>query len=259
MTEFEPRIVGFLCKWCSYTCADLAGVSGIQYPPNLRVVRVMCSGQIDPAIVLSVLAWGADGVMVIGCKIGGVNCIPGNPQAKRKFSLTKRLLEKAGLEPGRLRIEWLSASDERRFARLVEEFTEQVRELGPSPLSGDSPDLDLHLNIQAAKAAAEAFRLRELVGKEEKLVAEGNVYGEPVKQEELDDLMAEAVESEYLRHKIHLALLEEPMSVKELSEKWGMDSRKVLEHIVAMRLRGWVEVQEIRGRSPIYRAQEVPR
>lgn len=258
MTEFEPRIVGFLCKWCSYTCADLAGVSRIQYPPNLRVVPVMCSGRIDPAIILGILAEGADAVMITGCKIGGVNCITGNSQAKRKFSLTKRLVQKAGLEHGRLRLEWVSASDEQRFARLVVEFTEQVRELGPSPLSGDSPDLNLLLNMRAAKAAAEDFRLRELVGKEEKLVTEGNVYSELYTQEEFDEVMAEAVESEYARHRIRLALLEEPTSVKKLSERLSIDSRKVLEHIVAMRQRGWVDVREIRGSSPIYRALEVP-
>lgn len=258
MKEFEPRIVGFLCKWCSYTCADLTGVSRIQYPPNLRVIRVMCSGRVDPAIILGILAEGADGVMIIGCKIGGVNCATGNPQVKRKFSLTRRLVEKAGLEPGRLMLEWMSASDELRFARLVAEFTEQVRELGPSPLSGDSPDPNLLLNVRAARAAAEDFRLRELVAKEEKLVTEGNVYGDLVTQEELDDVIAEAVESEYVRHRIRLALLEEPTSVKKLSERLGMDSRKVLDHVVAMRLRGWLEVQEIRGISPIYRVLEVP-
>jgi len=258
MTEFEPRIIGFLCNWCSYAGADLAGVSRIQYPPNIYIIRVMCSGRVDPPIVLGLLAEGADGIMITGCHIGDCHYISGNLQAKRKFALTKRLAEKAGLEPGRLRLEWISASEGQKFAQLVKEFTDQVRALGPSPLSGDKLDPDLLLNLRAAKAAAEDSRLRELVGKEEKLVSEGNVYGEPFTQAEFDEAMAEAVDSEYERQRIRLILLEEPMSVKRLSEKMSIDPRIVLGHIVAMRLRGWVDIQEIRGSSPIYRALEVP-
>lgn len=258
MKEFEPRIVCFLCKWCSYTCVDLAGVGRVQYPPNLLVVRVLCSGRIDPALVLGALAVGIDGVAVTGCNIGGVNCVAGNPQTKRKFSLTERLVKKGGLEPGRLMLDWVSASDGQRFATTMGKFTEQVRKLGPSPLSGDSPDPNLLLNVRAARAAAEDFRLRALVGKEEKVITEGNVYGDRLTQEEYDEKMAEAVESEFERHRIRLALLEEPTSVKKLSEILGMEPRKVLRHIVVMRQRGWVDVRDIQGASPIYRAQEVP-
>ena len=258
MTEFEPRIIGFLCNWCSYAGADLAGVSRIEYPPNIRVIRVMCSGRVEPPLVLGLLAEGVDGVIITGCHIADCHYISGNLQAKRKFALTKRLVEKAGLELGRLSLEWVSASEGQRFARLVREFTDQVRALRPSPLSGDSPDPDLLLNMRAAKAAAEGFRLRALVGKEEKLVTEGNIYGDLFMQEEFDEVMTEAVDSEYARHRIRLALMEEPTSVKKLSERLGMDPRRVLEHIVTLRLRGWVDIQEIRGSSPIYRVLEVP-
>ena len=257
MKGFEPRIICFLCKWCSYTCVDQAGVGRIQYPPNLFVVRVLCSGRIDPAIILGTLANGADGVMVTGCSIGGVNCVAGNPQTKRKFTLTERLVEKGGLEHGRLMLDWVSASDGKRFADTANEFTEQVRKLGPSPLSGGSPNPNLTLNMKAATEAAENFRLRALVGKEEKLTTESNVYGDQLTQNEFDQEMAEAVEYEYQRHWIHLALLEEPSSVKKLSEKLGIEPRKILKHIVVMRQRGWVEVKEIQGKTPFYRALEV--
>ena len=255
---FEPNIVGFLCNWCSYAGADLAGVSRIQYPTNLRVIRVMCSGRVEPAVVLSILAEGADGVMITGCHIGDCHYIDGNLHARRKYELTRRLAEKAGLETDRLRLEWVSAAEGQRFADLVNDFTEQIRELGPSPLSGTTPDLGLLLNVRAAKAAAEGFRLRALVGKEEKTVTEGNVYGEEITQEEWDKVMAESVETEYSRHRIHIALTEAPGSVKELSEKLGMGSQAVLEHIVALRQLGWVDVQEIRGSSPVYVTMEVP-
>jgi len=255
---FEPNLIGFLCNWCSYAGADLAGVSRIQYPPNLRVIRVMCSGRVDPAIVLGILAEGADGVMIAGCHIGDCHYIDGNLQAKRKYELARRLVESAGLEPGRLRLEWVSAAEGQRFADLVREFTEQVRKLGPSPLSGDPPDPALLLNVQAARAAAEGFRLRALVGKEEKLVTEGNVYDDQLTQEEWDEVMAEAVESEYTRHRIRLALMENPTSVKKLSDRLGIESQTILECIVAMRQLGWVDIQELRGSSPIYMAVEMP-
>jgi coenzyme F420-reducing hydrogenase delta subunit len=255
---FEPNIVGFLCNWCSYAGADLAGVSRIQYPTNIRVIRVMCSGRVDPAVVLGLLTEGADGVMITGCHIGDCHYIDGNLHARRKYGLTRRLAVRAGLEPGRLRLEWVSAAEGQRFADLVNEFTEQVRELGPSPLSGDDPDPTLLLNMRAAKAAAEGFRLRALVGKEEKTVTVGNVYGEAVSQEEWDRVMAESVDAEFSRHRIHLALMENPGSVIEVSERLGMEAQRVLEHVVVLRQLGWVDVKEIRGSSPIYVAMEVP-
>ena len=256
--SFEPNIVGFLCNWCSYAGADLAGVSRIQYPTNLRVIRVMCSGRVDPSVVLELIVEGADGVMVTGCHIGDCHYIDGNLYARRKFALTKRLADKAGLEPGRLRLEWVSAAEGQRFADLVRDFTEQVRALGPSRLSSDPPDPALLLNMRAARAAAEDFRLRALVGKEEKLVTKENVYGDQHTQEEWDRLMEEAVDSEYTRHRLILALKEEPTSVEGLSGRLGLDPREVLRHVVTMRQLGRVELLEIRDNLPIYRAMEVP-
>ncbi|MBN2336478.1 hydrogenase iron-sulfur subunit [Candidatus Bathyarchaeota archaeon] len=254
MGEFEPRIIGFLCNWCSYAGADLTGVSRIQYPTNLRVIRVMCSGRVDPALPLGFLAEGADGVMITGCHIGDCHYIDGNLYAKRKFGLLRRLVEKAGLEPGRVMLEWVSASEGQKFADVVTGFTNKLKELGPTPVTGDE---GLRLNLLAAKAAAEEFRLRALVSKEEKLVEKGNVYGELVTQEEFDGVLDEAVENEYTRNKIRLMLSMEPMSAKNLAEKMGMDSAKVLNHIVALRQRGWVDLLELQGNTPVYMTLEV--
>ena len=258
MTSYEPRLIGFLCNCCGYAVADLAGISRIQYPPNIRFLRLMCCRRLDPSLVLGILSEGIDGVMITTCSLGGCNFIRNHEQVEKKFLFTKRLLEKAGFEPERVTLEYLFASEGRKFADQVDKFIERVRGLGPSPLSGDSPDQDLLLNLRAAKAVAENYRMRALVGKEEKLVKEGNIYGEPVTQEELDTVMDDAVENEYVHQKIRLTLLEEPASVKKLSEKLDIDSNKVLEHIVAMRQLGWVDVKEILGSSPIYVAQEVP-
>ncbi|MCW4055780.1 MAG: hydrogenase iron-sulfur subunit [Candidatus Bathyarchaeota archaeon] len=134
MTEFEPRIVGFLCNWCAYAGADLAGVSRIQYPPNLRVVRVMCSGRIDSAFVLEAFRSGADGVLVAGCHPGDCHYISGNFKVYRRILMLKKLLEQFGLEPERLRLEWVSASEGDRFATVIKDMVKEIKKLGPSPL-----------------------------------------------------------------------------------------------------------------------------
>jgi len=133
-SEFEPKIVGFLCNWCSYAGADLAGVSRIQYPPNLRILRVMCSGRVDPVFILEAFRSGADGVLVAGCHPGDCHYLTGNYKAENRVLMLKRFLEQLGLESERLRLEWVSASEGERFAEIVKDMTEEVRKLGPSPL-----------------------------------------------------------------------------------------------------------------------------
>ena len=129
--SFEPKIVGFLCNWCSYTGADLAGTSRMKYPPNLRSIRVMCSGRVDPTFVLKAFAEGADGVLIAGCHPGDCHYIDGNMKTLRRVPLLKRILEQLGVEKDRLRLEWVSASEGERFKEVVEEMTETVRKLGP--------------------------------------------------------------------------------------------------------------------------------
>jgi len=132
--KFEPRIVGFLCNWCSYTGADLAGTSRIQYAPNVRVIRVMCSARIDPSFVLKALQDGADGVLICGCHPGDCHYSEGNYKMMRRFPLLKRLLVAYGIEDERVRLDWVSASEGQRFADIVNDMTERVRALGPSPV-----------------------------------------------------------------------------------------------------------------------------
>jgi len=131
---FEPRIIGFLCNWCSYTGADLAGVSRIKSAPNVRVVRTMCSGRVDPAFVLKAFQLGADGVIVMGCHPGDCHYQEGNFKTARRIPFLKRLVEGFGIDPRRLRLEWVSASEGDRFAEVVNEMTEQIRALGPLKL-----------------------------------------------------------------------------------------------------------------------------
>jgi coenzyme F420-reducing hydrogenase delta subunit len=129
---WEPKIIAFLCNWCSYAGADLAGVGRIQYPSSIRVIRVPCSGRINPSFIMACLQHGADGVLVCGCHPGDCHYLTGNYSARRKFALLKGLLEYVGLEEGRVQFSWVSAAEGPRFADVVTNVTETIRALGPA-------------------------------------------------------------------------------------------------------------------------------
>jgi len=135
-SKFEPRIVGFLCNWCSYSGADLAGTSRVKYPPNIDIIRVMCSGRVDPQFVIKAFEKGADGVLVCGCHPGDCHYAEGNYKAGRRIPLLKKMLSQLGIEEERLRLEWVSASEGERFAAVVRDMTERVRKLGPLNRNG---------------------------------------------------------------------------------------------------------------------------
>lgn len=132
--DFNPRIVAFLCNWCSYAGADLAGVSRMQYAPNVRIIRVPCSGRINPLHIISALHHGADGVLVSGCHPGDCHYISGNFVARRKFSMLKNFLEHVGVSPQRVRFSWVSAAEGARFAALIDKVTEDIKRIGPSEI-----------------------------------------------------------------------------------------------------------------------------
>lgn len=134
--DWVPDIVVFACNWCSYAGADTAGVSRIQHSPHFRMIRVMCSGRIQPGFVLRAFEKGADGVLVSGCHFGDCHYMFGNERAVEQFEKTKQIVKLLGIEPGRLRLEWISAAEGARFAEVIDEFTGQVAALGPSPVKG---------------------------------------------------------------------------------------------------------------------------
>jgi F420-non-reducing hydrogenase iron-sulfur subunit len=150
---FTPRIVVFACNWCSYAGADTAGISRIQYSPHFRIIRVMCSGRVHPAFVLRAFELGADGVLVSGCHFGDCHYIFGNERAVEQFEKTKALLKILGVEEGRIRLEWISASEGVKFARVIDEFVEQVRALGPSKLVPRERELPRKAEAYADAAA----------------------------------------------------------------------------------------------------------
>jgi F420-non-reducing hydrogenase iron-sulfur subunit len=131
MEEFKPTIVSFLCNWCSYTGADLAGTSRMTYAPNIRVIRVMCSGRVDPTFVLTAFREGADGVLICGCHPGDCHYHEGNYKCLRRFHLLQKYIQQMGIHKDRLRLAWISASEGKQFAELADEMTEKVTALGP--------------------------------------------------------------------------------------------------------------------------------
>jgi len=135
-SSFEPRIIAFLCNWCTYTGADLAGTSRIQYPPNVRIIRLMCSGGLDPVYVLKSVVEGADGVLIGGCHPGDCHYQSGNYKARRRFAILQSTLDMMGFEPERVWLRWISASEGQYFADTVTEMVEFLRQKGPSPLKG---------------------------------------------------------------------------------------------------------------------------
>ncbi len=250
--NFEPKIIGYLCNWCSYAGADLAGVSRIQYPPNIRIVRVMCSSRIEPQIIMEMFIQGIDGVFVGGCHLGDCHYIEGNYYTFCRMELAKKLLERTGLNPNRLRLEWVSAAEGARFAKIMDEMAKEVKDLGPSPVSGESPNLEILEQLLIARNVASDFRLRLLAGKTYILAEKGNVYKKKIERERLRKLTDDIVNEEMLRHNILRVLMKKPFSVKEMAKKIKISPKEVLEQVVVLKERGLVGLEKIEGSSPIY-------
>jgi hypothetical protein len=200
---------------------------------------------------------GADGVIVTGCHPGDCHYVEGNLYEERKIKMLKKLIALTGLELERLRLEWVSAAEGQRFAQVVTEFTAQIKKLGPSPISRNNPSHKILENLQAAKNAASDFKLRVLVGRELKLTEEGNVYKEKVSQDDFDSLLDEAVEAEFIRHKIHLLTSAKPLPIKAIAQATEKKPADVLKQIVAMRRRNMIALDHVEGTTPFYRALEV--
>ena len=251
--SFEPDILGFLCNWCSYAGADLAGVSRFQYPPNVRIIRVMCSARVDPTIVLEAFIRGLDGVIVLGCHPGDCHYMTGNYYTERRIKTTKKVLKSVEVSPERLLVDWVSASEGEHFATLVTDFIGRVRNLGPLGNETDLEPQQLKTRLIAAKEAFAQQRIRWLVGRERELVEDKNVFGEKVSQEEFDQLMLQTVEKEFAKRRILLSMGGDSFSVREIAQTVGASPKEVLRNIVSLERDGLVSVVGIEGNSPKYR------
>lgn len=248
--EFEPKIIGFLCNWCSYAGADLCGVSRYQYPTNVRPVRVMCSTRISPHLVLDIFKAGADGILLGGCHLNDCHYISGNFYTEKRVRLMLKLLEDAGVDPKRLRLEWVSASEGEKFSKVVTEFTETIRNLGPNQVKKDAI---LRSKVAAADEASDTFRLRALVGKELGLEKTGNVYGNKLEQTELEKLIDIATKEEFERSLILELSKDKARSVKELGKIMEVPTDRVLRHIVVLRQKNMISMDHPEGFTPTYK------
>jgi coenzyme F420-reducing hydrogenase delta subunit len=250
---FEPSIVGILCNWCSYAGADLAGISRIQYPPNIRVVRVMCSGRVDPQLVIYTLLEGADGVLALGCHPGDCHYQTGNLEAQEKFEALLKVLKGTGVGD-RFRYDWVSASEGQRFGEVVKGFTDHIRSLGPSQASEDET---VRFRLRAAMREVGDFRLRWLVGRQRQILSEGDVYGDEVSPEEWNEVMDKVLRDQFIRAQIVERTAQGPATVEELAEVTGADAAEVFRHVQRLRSSGSVAMTGHRDQSPLYTARGV--
>ncbi len=221
--EFKPRIVGFLCNWCSYAGADLAGVSRYQYPPSLKVIRLMCSGRVDLEFVLRALANGNDGVFIGGCWLGECHYVTeGNYDALSMMHIGKKLLERIGVAPGRLRLEWVSASQGLRFAEVITDFTNQLKALGPISVP--------KLKLEALKKLLPYVKLVEREKLRVRLESKED-YEKFFAREEVDRLFDELIADRLAVSQIMVLLAQQALSPGEIADTLGMAPSEVAKHL----------------------------
>ena len=229
--DFKPRILGFLCNWCSYAGADLCGVSRYQYPPSIRVIRVMCSGRMDLEFVLRAFANGNDGVFIGGCWLGECHYITeGNYDALSMMHLGRKLLEYIGLNPDRLRLEWVSASEGIRYAEIVTDFTGRLKELGPLG-AGEGMDRNtLKLKLEAIRKLLPYIKLVE----REKLrvrFESKKEYEEFFAGDALNSMFKELIVDKLAISQIMVLLQEQALSTGEIADSLGMSPSDVSKHL----------------------------
>ncbi|MCD6293660.1 MAG: hydrogenase iron-sulfur subunit [Deltaproteobacteria bacterium] len=254
MTEdFYPRILVFCCNWCSYAGADLAGVSRIQYPPSGRIIRGMCSGRVDPTTIAEAFINGADGFLILGCHFGDCHYIDGNYTAQTKIDMAHEMLVYAGLNPDRLEFNQASAAEGQRFADLNAEFHEKIQKLGPLG-SADKYQLpELTEKIKIAQKALAGPKLRWVVGKKPVFTSDGNKYGEMFTQHEINRTLSGIIIDEMATYSIISVLEEKPAAVKDLAKNLDIPAPDTLKYVLALKRRGFVELDGVEGTSPIYR------
>jgi len=229
--EFKPKILGFLCNWCSYAGADLCGVSRYQYPPSIKVIRVMCSGRMDLEFVLRAFANGKDGVLICGCWLGECHYITeGNYDALSMMHLGRKLLEYTGVNQDRLRLEWVSASEGIRFAEVVTDFTDRLKKLGPLGTGEGMDQSALKLKLEAIRKLLPYVKLVE----REKLrvrFESKKQYEEFFAGEKLNSLLKELIVDKLAISQIMVLLQAQALSTGEIADSLGMSPSDVSKHL----------------------------
>ena len=243
-TEFKPTIVGFLCNWCCYGGADLCGVSRFQYPPYLRVIRLMCSGRVDLAFIFQAFAKGADGVFIGGCHLNDCHYNPeGNYDALGNTLMAKRILEHVGVNPERLRLEWVSAGEGIRFAEVMNEFSMKVKSLGPFASSEGIDRTELKSRLEAAVQLVPYIKLVE----RERLrvpVRTDEGYRKFFGSDEFNELFNELILDKLVLGRIMRFLRRKAVSAGDICEGLGLNPSEVARHLDELVQQGMVKFDE---------------
>jgi coenzyme F420-reducing hydrogenase delta subunit/Pyruvate/2-oxoacid:ferredoxin oxidoreductase delta subunit len=237
----RPRLLAFSCNWCSYAGADMAGVSRFQYPPNAKLVRVMCSGRIDPWMMIEPFFHNADGVLVTGCHIGDCHYVIGNYHAEMRVKFVKKLLAYAGIDPRRLKLGWISAAEGQKFKELIESSVKEVHELGPF-------ELEKHYDaLLMVKEVVHNPRLRWIIGK----VAE---LSRSVKldEKELDAFFEELITNEITAKKVTALLESGEQTIEGIAERLSLPVQDVLMYLAPLMDRGTVQMSKMEGKKPFF-------
>jgi len=241
---FEPKILAFLCNWCSYAGADLAGVSRFQYPPNIRVIRTMCSGRVDPMYIIEGLKNGFDAAVVFGCHIGDCHYLEGNAYAVKRMRMLENLLDLCGIGRSRTALRWVSAAEGQIFADTVTDLTQSVRALGRFDAEG------FNMQLGALERTLAAPRIRWLTGVDRQVTERGNVYGEKVDEEKFQSLLKQAVVDEYQKALILESLKQGPRSVREMAAVTELPVYTVSLRLNDLEKNGLTELKGYEGSTP---------
>ncbi len=244
MSDFKPKILAFLCNWCSYAGADLAGVSRIQYPPSIRVVRTMCSGRVDPLFIIQALQEGFDGVFVGGCHIGDCHYQDGNLYTLRRMNMLADLLDISGIGRDRVHLRWASAAEAQPFADYVTEVTDIITKLGHF----EKDKYELQLAGLARSLATR--RLRWLVGIDRQITEKENVYKEKTDPEYFGKVLQEAIKAEYYKGLIQELITRGAVTVREMSEKTGLPLYTISLRLNDLERSGIASIEKCKGRTP---------
>lgn len=241
---FEPKILAFLCNWCSYAGADLAGVSRFQYPPNIRIIRTMCSGRVDPLYIVKGLRDGFDAVLVFGCHIGDCHYIEGNVYTSKRMQVVEELLDLSGIGRDRTALRWVSAAEGQAFADNVTQLTQRVKALGPFDIE------QFRVQLGALETVLATPRVRWLTGMERLLTEGKNVYGETVDAEQYRKLLKLAAVDEYHKALILESLKDGPQSVREMASRTGLPVYTVSRRLNDLERSGFAELKGYEGSTP---------
>jgi F420-non-reducing hydrogenase iron-sulfur subunit len=247
MEKFNPKILAFLCNWCSYAGADLAGVSRIQYSPDIRVIRVMCSGRVDPIFIIKAFLEKIDGIMVLGCHFGDCHYLNGNYNAEKRIIATRKLLSFSRVEQQRLYLDWVSAAEGERFAALVNDFIKQIKEMGPIAKLNTTDD-----TLLAVKDVLSGEAFRHMTGIEWKVTEKENVYGEKIAKNEFEKIMDGILYQEFIRCRIVRLLHGRILSIPEISSALALTPHLVFNEICVLQEKSIVSLVDIKSEYPRY-------